>query len=61
MRISPSGGLPVAIIKGRIMSESNDIMEEIERQFPSNFPLLAPAGSADRKRHDSLMKLEVMK
>jgi glutathione S-transferase len=25
--LSPSGGIPVAIIKGRVMSESNDIMQ----------------------------------
>lgn len=48
MRINPSGGLPVATIKGTTMSESNDIMFEIERQFPTYKPLLPP-----RNRHST--------
>lgn len=58
MRINPSGGLPVAIIKGKTISESNVIMEEIEKQFPEYKPLLSSSGSPTRKRHEHLMQLE---
>ena len=54
-QINPSGGLPVATIKGRTISESNDIMMELERQFPHHKPLIP----SDQIRFDALMKLEV--
>lgn len=34
--LSPSGGIPVAVIKGRTISESNDIMMALEREFPDH-------------------------
>uniref|UniRef100_A0A7S3Z860 GST N-terminal domain-containing protein n=1 Tax=Lotharella globosa TaxID=91324 RepID=A0A7S3Z860_9EUKA len=34
LRIQPSGGIPVAEIRGRVISESNDILSELERLYP---------------------------
>jgi len=57
-RVSPSGQMPVAIIKGRVVSESSLIMEQLEAEFPSNNPLLPPAGSKERERVAVLLRLE---
>ena len=59
MKINPSGGLPVATIKGSTIAESNDIMMAIEREFPSYNPLLPPKDSKEYQRVDPLMRLEV--
>lgn len=40
LRMNPSGGIPVATIKGRTLSESNDIMAMLEEAFPQHRPLL---------------------
>ena len=40
MRVNPSGSLPVATIKGMTISESNDIMYTLEREFPDHCPLI---------------------
>ena len=40
MRVNPSGGLPVATIKGMTISESNDIMYTLEREYPDHCPLI---------------------
>jgi glutathione S-transferase len=60
MKINPSGGLPVAIIKGRTMAESNDIMMTIEKEFPTFNPLLPAKDSKEFQRVAPLMKLEVI-
>ena len=60
MEINPSGGLPVATIRGRTMKESNDIMMELERSFPHHTPLLPKEGSPQSARVTPLLKLEVI-
>lgn len=54
----PSGMLPVMEIDGRLVTESALIADALEREFPEHKPLLAPAGSALRKRQDDLNRLE---
>ena len=44
--VSPRGMLPVGIVKGRTISESNDIMSTLESSFPDHNPLL-PNQEAD--------------
>lgn len=56
MRMNPSGGLPVAIIKGKVVSESNDIMMILESTFTKN-PLL-PTDDLRSDRVKSLFALE---
>eukprot|EP01038_Epipyxis_sp_PR26KG_P004638 gene4638-6519_t len=57
-QINPSGGLPVAEIKGSIMAESNDIMFKIESEFPDYKPLMPKRDSAEYTRANSLFKVE---
>lgn len=57
-QVSPSGSLPVARINGRIVSESNVIMNVLESEFPSYKPLLPPEGSKERARVPELLRLE---
>lgn len=52
-RISPSGGIPVAIVKGKVIGESNDIINIIEKEY-TNYKRLRP----DNPRIPSLLKLE---
>jgi glutathione S-transferase len=59
MRISRTGGLPMATIRGQTLSESNDIINLIEASFPSHKPLLPKPGSPQDARVASLMNLEV--
>jgi glutathione S-transferase len=58
LRIQPNGVLPVAIIDGNVISESNDIMYIIEESFPEYNPLLPSPESAEARRANSLLKLE---
>lgn len=58
LAVNPSGMLPVAIIKGRVISESNLIMQELEDAFPANRPLLPKRGSRLEERVAPLMRLE---
>jgi glutathione S-transferase len=58
-QINPSGGLPAAIIKGKTMSESNDIMFEIEEKFKDYKPLLPLKTSNEYNRVEYLLNLEV--
>jgi glutathione S-transferase len=56
-RVNPSGSLPVATIKGDTMTESNDIMYTLEREYPDHYPLIPK--EADRiARMKTLLKLE---
>lgn len=54
----PSGMLPVMEIDGRLLTESASIAAALEDEFPDHKPLLAPPGSALRKRQDDLNRLE---
>ena len=56
-RVTPSGGLPVAVIGGMTMAESNDIMYKLERDYPQNYPLI-PAEADKRDRMQTLLRLE---
>ncbi|CAM9497065.1 unnamed protein product [Ectocarpus sp. 12 AP-2014] len=56
--VSPSGAVPVAEIDGRIISESNVIMQVLEATFPENNPLLPASGSPLASRAESLLGLE---
>ncbi|CAN0288542.1 unnamed protein product, partial [Ectocarpus sp. 4 AP-2014] len=57
-QVSPSGAVPVAEIDGRIISESNVIMQVLEATFPENNPLLPAPGSPLAGRAESLLGLE---
>ena len=59
-QLSPSGNIPVALIQGRVVLESKDIMMDIERTFTEGYRRLLPheddvAGAA---RVVSLLALE---
>ena len=56
MQINPSGGIPVAIIKGKIITESNDIMNVLEQTFKTN-PMY-PINTIKLTRVNSLLQLE---
>eukprot|EP01041_Mallomonas_annulata_P002710 gene2710-5335_t len=58
LRIQPNGMLPVAMIKGRLISESNVIMQALEDNFPNNNPLLPSAGNPQEPRVAGLLRLE---
>ena len=58
LQISPSGMLPVAIVKGQKISESNEILYAIEEAFPEYTPLLPPRSSREFSKVDHLMRLE---
>ena len=58
LQVNPSGMLPVAIINGRVISESNDIMQELEDSFPTYRPLLPPRRSKEEERVPVLLRLE---
>jgi len=57
--LSPSGGIPVAVIKGRVIRESNDIMALLEKEFPSA-PRMWPSDSSSplAQRVTQLLALE---
>jgi len=58
LQLNPSGGIPVATIKGKTLSESNDIMAALEREFPDHTPLLPPSDSPAAGRVTPLLRLE---
>lgn len=58
LRVSPRGMLPVASIRGRVISESNDIIFAIEQEFTQYTSLLPTKGSAQERRMESLFQLE---
>ena len=45
-------------LDGQLYVESADIMRLLEEAFTEHSPLLPPAGSKERSRADSLMRLE---
>lgn len=54
----PSGLLPVLELDGRVVTESAVIMNLLESEFPEHKPLMPAAGTPQRARADSLMRLE---
>lgn len=58
LRIQPNGVLPVANVKGRVISESNDILQAIEDLFPEYTPLLPQKDNVKSTRVNDLLKLE---
>jgi glutathione S-transferase len=50
--------LPVAVVRGRVISESNDIMMALEKEFPYHHPLLPEMGNAQKARVRPLLQLE---
>eukprot|EP00467_Chlorarachnion_reptans_P001607 CAMPEP_0114520924 /NCGR_PEP_ID=MMETSP0109-20121206/19894_1 /TAXON_ID=29199 /ORGANISM="Chlorarachnion reptans, Strain CCCM449" /LENGTH=557 /DNA_ID=CAMNT_0001701959 /DNA_START=122 /DNA_END=1795 /DNA_ORIENTATION=+ len=58
LSIQPSGGIPVAVIRGRVISESNDIITEIERLFPDQNPMIPAVGTDEYKAFQTMLKLE---
>ena len=56
LQISPRGMLPVGIIKGQMISESNEIMFALETSFPEHNPLL-PTVEADPKLYRQVKPL----
>lgn len=61
MRVSRTGGLPVATIKGTTISESNDIINLLEKAFPEHNPLWPDSSKYPEKakRVPGLLSLEV--
>jgi glutathione S-transferase len=41
-KIQPGGQIPVAIIKGKVYGQSNDILQALEEQFPNSKKSLMP-------------------
>lgn len=58
MRMQPSGGIPVAKIDGRVITESNDIMQVLESSFPEHNPLLPEPSDPQAPRVQPLLRLE---
>uniref|UniRef100_A0A6U2EXV2 GST N-terminal domain-containing protein n=1 Tax=Hemiselmis andersenii TaxID=464988 RepID=A0A6U2EXV2_HEMAN len=58
MRMQPSGGIPVAKIDGRVITESNDIMQALEDTFPDHNPLTPDASDPQAPRVRGLLRLE---
>eukprot|EP00596_Hydrurales_sp_CCMP1899_P004116 CAMPEP_0119039994 /NCGR_PEP_ID=MMETSP1177-20130426/9779_1 /TAXON_ID=2985 /ORGANISM="Ochromonas sp, Strain CCMP1899" /LENGTH=464 /DNA_ID=CAMNT_0007004597 /DNA_START=243 /DNA_END=1634 /DNA_ORIENTATION=+ len=58
IQINPGGGIPVAIVKGKTICESNDIMQELEDKYPNHNPLLPGKSSPQSARVAPLLKLE---
>ena len=57
-QMQPSGGIPVAVLDGAIIRESNDILLAIERAFPELRPLLPTESDAAYARVNPLLRLE---
>lgn len=57
-RVNRSGGLPVATIKDITISESNDIMDLLEKKFPEYNPLWPAESSSKSSRIPQLLALE---
>ncbi|KAK3250640.1 hypothetical protein CYMTET_39985 [Cymbomonas tetramitiformis] len=55
-QMQPSGGIPVAVIDGRVIRESNDILEAIEQKFPS--PSMFPEDQGKRQALPQMLRLE---
>jgi glutathione S-transferase len=58
LAMNPGGGIPVAKINGRIMTESRDILAAIEGAFPEQRPLQPVPGSSAATVAQPLYRLE---
>jgi glutathione S-transferase len=58
LAMNPGGGIPVAKINGRIMTESRDILAAIEGAFPEQRPLQPAPGSSAAAVAQPLYRLE---
>ena len=58
MRMQPSGGIPVAKVNGVVITESNDIMQALEDDFPQHNPLIPEASNPHAPRVKNLLRLE---
>lgn len=58
-QVSPRGGLPAAIVKGRCLTESNDIMFLLESEFRTYKKLMPERSDPLFDRAESLLRLEV--
>jgi glutathione S-transferase len=54
--LQPSGQIPVAIIDGLVLRQSNDILAKLDQAFPETISLAAPAGMENRAAE--LLRLE---
>mmetsp|Transcript_28528 Transcript_28528/g.37323 ORF Transcript_28528/g.37323 Transcript_28528/m.37323 type:complete len:522 (-) Transcript_28528:303-1868(-) len=57
-QLNPSGMLPVAEIDGKLITESNDIMQALEDQFPDHNPLIPRVSSPEGANMSGLLRLE---
>lgn len=55
--MQPSGQIPVAIVDGRVLRQSNDILSTLESDFPESPKSLAPPPGLERKAQE-LLRLE---
>ncbi|GAB5368464.1 hypothetical protein AAMO2058_001321500 [Amorphochlora amoebiformis] len=58
LQIQPSGGIPVAIIKGKVISESNDILSAIESLYPDQHPMVPAPGTDKYKSFQPFLRTE---
>lgn len=61
LRLNPSGGIPVAVVRGKVIKESNDIIYLMEREFgPSEgYREMLPSGDSPlRAKVQPLLQLE---
>eukprot|EP00466_Bigelowiella_natans_P021007 jgi/Bigna1/71920/fgenesh1_pg.17_\ len=57
LKIQPSGGIPVAMVQGRILPESNDILDEIERVYTEK-PMIPLLDSEEGRAFQPMLRLE---
>lgn len=59
LSLQPNGNIPVAIIDGKILNQSNDIIYALEQFFPDHKPLLPPKDdNIMRMKAQELLRLE---
>ena len=58
MRLNRSGGIPVANVDGRVITESNDIMQAIEDLYPEHNPMIPQPSDPQAPRMRPLLQLE---
>jgi len=57
LRLNPSGTLPAAVIEGRELTDSSDIVRALEATFPET-PMMPPEDTRARVLADQLLRLE---
>ena len=59
LKLNPSGGIPVAVVRGKVIKESNDIIYHIEREFSQGHREMLPGENSPlRARVQPLLQLE---